>query len=1056
MRMFMIRSMSRYAVIGFVFIALTAALMQPADAGLTTGAIQGYITDEGGHGIAGVTVTAASPSGHFTSTSGSGGFYSLNGLPLDTYTLTFSKEGLQTISIGGVTTVQDQPNRVNTHLTVSVKSLGRVTVRGTTSLIQPTVTADTYVVNQQRLSDLNGTPQDLNGFAAFNSLPGVTPDNAGFPTIRGGAQNDVGYQIDGVDNTEIGTGEYLNALTLNGARSVQLSTGGYDVSNGNTNSGVINEVIKRGTYPAEGQATVRVFSPVYGHELSFDYGGADPNNRFSYYISFGGLRDAAGYGDRATLLPLQIGQTVFNSINDNIFNIFYHFGEGNKNELQFLTNLSGQTINFNYLAFPGVAPYASNNGNVQAGSDPLGLGGAGQLEGLQSQYIALFPGQAAYLQNTNVADTQTFNSIIDKLNFKRQLTPSSFAEVRLTKTYLNWVDWYPWDLGSFSDNYFNENATALGEAFDYTNQISSKNEISAGGDGAFFKTIYYSGFPSFEPFYEPLEDLGCPALAVYTAANQATPGFPSSPSSGVGGCYIAPYNAGINQAYTNLGFGSPGLPTDPAHAPLNTYVDAGSNANDPVHRWDLYAKDRWQPNEKLTVTLGLRWDKEAISIPSNAAQQNTTYFFDNSGNLVTIPGQALGTDVTQPQQVSPRVAASWEVGSRDTLRFSFGKNIEFIPLSAIENTYQVPASLQNCNIASGCFIKLPGFGTTNNISNLYQQVVLDLTTNEFAQYTPVLPQTATNVDFSYEHEFGQGVELRLTPYYRKGNNYVVGNAPLLFVLPGGKAVFGPSKEVNAGINENTGVEFALQRNAQYGFSGLFDVTYDNTLANYDSDFFPTVNAAALAAGHFFHVTYISPISGTFNLVYNTHQGLHASTTVSYVRGYRYGVGKKTFVFDNNGNPVQVLNTDLASSSGVTGAYYVTDPNNPGTPFAPNIVASRGTPEGDDPGSLFGPAIATVNFTLSQDLGKQTHNAEAGIRVQNAFGNYSPTSIPSNPYYAFNGFANFGLPSGVNPNACAPGQTFACEPFSYPYSTGPYEKEQDGPPRLYTFFMSFKY
>ncbi len=603
----------------------------PAAAG-TTGAIQGYLTDDAGHVLSGVTVTAASPSGHFTTTSGSSGFYSFNGLPLDSYTLTFTKDGYQSASVAGVTTVQDQPYRVNMHLSPTVKSLGKVTVRGQTSLVQPTVTANTYVINQQRLSDLNGTPQDLNGFNAFNSLPGVTPDSFGFPTIRAGAENDVGYQIDGVDNTEIGTGEYLNALTLNGARSVQISTGGYDVSNGNTNSGVINEVIKRGTYPGEGQATFRIGSPVFNHELSFDYGNATPNNRFSYYISFGGSRTASGYGDRSTLLPLDIGQSEFSSINDNIFNVFYHFGDQNKNELQFLTNLSGQTINFNYLAFPPVAPYASNNGNVEASSDPFGFSSGGLAvppgftlpQMFQSNYITLFPGQAVYQQNTNVADTQTFNSIIDKLNFKRQLTSSSFAEVRLIKTYLNWVDWYPWDLGSFTDTYFNENATALGGAFDYTNQLSSKNEVSAGGDGTYYKTQYWQNFPSFEPFEEPLEDLGCPNAFAYG-----------------GGCYIAPFNAALNAANAANGgtLLSGPLPTDPGHAPLNSYVDDASYANDPVHRWDLWVKDRWQPNQRLTVTLGLRWDKESIGLPSNVAQLNTTYFFDDAGNVVTVPGQ---------------------------------------------------------------------------------------------------------------------------------------------------------------------------------------------------------------------------------------------------------------------------------------------------------------------------------------------------------------------------------------------------------------------------------
>ena len=1067
----MARLLRRVCIVAALCIGTLAVAMWPARAG-TTGTIEGYVSDAGGHRLAGVTVTAASPSGRFSTTTGSNGFYAVNGLPLDTYTVTFSRDGYQTTSVTGVTTVQDQPNRLSIRLQdSSVKSLGKVTVRGTTSLIQPTVTANTYVINQQRLSDINGTPQDLNGFQAFNSLPGVTTDNFGYPVIRAGAENDVGYELDGVDNTDAVTGQFLNAVSLNGARSVQLSTGGYDVSNGNTNSGVINEVIQRGTYPGAGQATFRVTSPIYGHEITINYGGSDANNRFSYFLSYGGQRDATDYGDRSTLLPLQLGNTVFTTLNDEVLNLFYHFGEGNKNELQFLTNASGQTFTFNYLAFPPAAPYASNNGNVQASSDPFGLCSASaappypacNTSDLQSNYITLFPSQVAYQQNTNTADTQTFNSVIDKLNYKRQLTPSSFAEVRLFKTYENLIFWYPYNTGSFTDFYEDLNTTNLGEAFDYTNQISAKNEISVGADGDYFNNQYFAAFPSFEPTYEPLEDLGCAPAAGALGNQQA------------GGCYIAPFNAALNSA---LGLG---LPTDPGHAPLQTYVSDFSYSNDPLHRWDAWAKDRWQPNDRLTVTLGLRWDKESIPIPSNAAQLNTTYFIDDTTpagcgappavpcNIVTVPGQSIGTNVTQPQQVSPRVAASWELNPHDTLRFSYGENIEFIPLSAIEDTYQVNPALANCSLASGCFVKLPGYSPTcmngrdpahgnvscNNVTNLYQQVLVDLNTNDFAQYTPVLPQTAVNYDFSIEHDFGNGIELRVTPYYRKGFNYVVGNQPLLFLLPSGTPVFGPSKELNAGVNENTGVEFAVQRNAQYGLSGLIDATYDDTLANYDGDFFPTVNNAALASGHMYHVTYVAPVVATANLVYNTRPGLHLITTVSYESGYRYGVGKWTYIFGPDGKPMQVDNTDVNSPTGVTGAYYLT--NSTGA----SIVASRGTPEGGDPGTLFGPSITTVNFTIGQTLGKGAHNSEIGIRAQNLFGDYNPTRIPANPYYGFSGFGNtnaagVNLPSGVNPNACAPGQTFSCEPFQYNYSPQPYEREQSGPPRLYTFYYSVKY
>src|SRR5579872_931216 len=1048
----MIANARRIATAFFLLFLLTGMSVNPVRAG-TTGGIQGTVDDADGHPLANVHVSAAAPAAHAETLTGVNGFYSLNGLPLDTYAVTFSRDGYQTVVIPGVTITQDQSVRVNARLLTGVRTLGRVTVRSNTSLVQPRQTADNYVINQARLENINGTPQDLNGFQAFNSLPGVTTDNFGYPVIRGGAENDIGYQFDGVDNTDPVTGQFLNAVSLNGARSVQLSTGGYDVSAGNTNTGVINEVIKRGTYPGSGETTARMLGPTYGHELSIDYGNATPDNRFSYYFSYGGQRDATDYGDRRTIYPLQLAGTDFTTLNDEVANFFYHWGAGNRNELQFITNASGQTFFFGYLVGPSIAPYAPNNGNVQAGSDPFGLGPQTPST-FQSDYIELYPGELAYRQNIGTVDTQTFNSIIDKVNYKRQLSPSSFAELRLMRTNENLIFRYPYDLGSFSDFYEDLNTNGLAEAIDYTNQLSSKHQLSFGGDAWYYKNQYRAGTLSLTTAFQPLEDLGCPQIANAIAAGQLTTTFAFVSTPGVGGCYIGPYNAALNAFMPSLG-----LPTDAAHAPMQTYASDISYSNDPLHRYDVYLKDQYQPNDRLTMTFGLRFDKEAIGIPANAAALNTTYFINDAGNVVTVPGTPLSADVTQPSQLSPRLAISYELGPRDSVRFSYGKNIEFVPTSAIEDTYNVNPALQNCTVANGCLLPLPGFGTTNNVTNLYQQTLMDLATNDFAPYTPVRPQRAINYDFGIEHDFGHGLELRIEPYYRKGTDYVVSSQNLLFTLPSGTPVFGPSKELNAGINENTGVEFALQRQAQYGLSGLLDATYDNTFANYDSDFFPTVDRAALAANHFFHVTYVSPLVATFNLVYNDRGGFHVSTTTYYEYGYSYGVGKKRFVFETNAQgasiPVEVLNTDLAAPT-TSEAYYFTDPTNPGTIDNPNIVGSRGTPEGDDPGSLRGSAIATLNVSVSHDLGHGPHNMLVGLRIDNLLGNYTFTRIPSNLYYVNNGYGGYGPGSGVNVNACSPGQTFACEPFMYNQSPYPYENEASGPPRQYTFFVSMKY
>ena len=1045
-----------FALLAFVF-AFSAASAHPVFAA-TTGAISGIVNDAAGHAIADAAVSATAPSYTARTVTGSNGFYAVNGLPVDTYVLSFSKQGFQTLSIPGVTVTQDQNRRVDVVLQTGLKTLERITVRSTTSLVQPTVTSSSYVVNSRTTDTINGTPQDLNGFAVFNSLPGVTTDNFGYPTIRAGSENDVGYQLDGIDNTDPVTGQFLNAATLNGARSVQLATGGYDVATGNTNSGVINEVIKRGAYPGNGQITFRVGAPTYNHELSVEYGSATADNKFSYYFSFGGQRTATDYGDRHTLLPLQVAQLDYDTLNDFVGNFFYRWGRDNRNELQILSQLSGQTFSFGYLVKPSNIPYATLNGNVQAGSDVLGIGVP------LSNFITLYPGQAAVNQFTNVADDQTFNSTIDKINYKRQFNPSSFADITLFRTSENLIFRYPYNAGSFTDTYQDLDTLGLGVQFDYDNQIDSHHEIGFGGGDTYYKSLFLLEFPSFEPFVEPLEGIGCPQLLPL--------------GSGVGGCYIGPLNAALNTALSTT------LPTGGPLAPLKTFADSTSFTDAPIHRYDFYVKDRWQPSDAVTVTAGLRYDQEVVSLQKDAAAQNVSYYTDDSGNVIELPGQTLGRDITQPSQVSPRLALAFKLGSRDAIRASVGENIEFEPETGIQDSYRIDPSLANCSIASGCFVTLPGYSPTcvngidpansnapcNSFSNLATQLLADLNTNNFASFTPVKPQRAVNYDFSYEHDFGNGLDAKITPYYRYGWDYVVFSSQLLPIhLPSGTPVFGPARAINAGINKNTGVEFELQKQAQFGFSGFLSATYDNTLANYDSDFFPSANSAALAAGHLFRVSYVAPLIANLVIAYDSRQGLHASLDVPYESGYPYGVGKKTFVFlpcgsvpgctgDPTGNvPVQVLNTDLAANT-PSEAYYFTDPTNPGTILAPNITASRGTPEGDDPGSLHAPSALIVNASISHDVGNGPNKFRVGVRVQNLAGNYTSAFPRNNQYWVPNGLGGFGPGSGINTNACPPGivNAFGCEPFQNNFSPFTYENEATGSPRIYTFFVNAKF
>jgi len=1012
----------RYArALAFVAVLLLLSYGSQSRAG-TTGSIQGYISDVNGHPIAGATVSVSAPVYSSHTSSGVDGFYAINGLPPDTYTVTAARTGFATAQYAGVTVIQDQTARTDIRLVVDVKVLGKQTARSTTSIYQPRQTADAYTINSQSVTNITGTPQNVSETAVLNALPGITTDSNGYPVIRAGAENDEGFQYDGVDATEPVSGQFINSLVLNGVSRLVLSTGGYDVTNGNTNSGVVNVVVKRGSYPGSGESTALINYPNFDHRLAFDFGESTPNNRFSYYFSFTGLRDTVTYGDDKTFLPLEGGGLAYDTGNDLLSNFIYHFGARQENELQYFGDTGTNLFQFGYAQDSAILPYDSNNLVTRLRS---GLGLFADPNASVVDFAPLFPGQVGVRQNIGYSDRQTEDHNIEKINLKHQFSASSFGEVRVTRTdsLVNFI--LPWNGGAQTGQFEFVHSISRALAFDYTNQLNARHAVTLGGDTNFTVPDFAIARPTLAMQFAPLE---CGELCGLLGLAGSL-GNPNAPGG---------YVQGIA---TLDGRSSLGLP-------LTTLPDSASRATDPLHRNDLYIKDDFTPADRFDITYGVRWDQEVIDLPPNAAALNEYYTVDSSGLFHVLPGPAISADVTRPSQVSPRLAVAYQAGSRDAIRFSFGKNIEFTPLSNIENTYAVSPTLARCNISSGCYTPLPGFGTTNHITNLYQQILLDLNTNSFAQYTPVRPQRAINYDLSWNHDFGQGVAMRITPYYRKGYDYVAVSTPLLFKLADGTPVFGPGREENAGINFNTGVELSIQKSALFGLSGFFSATYDNTLANYDSDFFPAVNNAAIALNHLFHVSYVAPVTATGGLAYQSRHGFHASVTVPFESGYRYGVGKHTWVFGgpNGTTPEEVLNTDLASP---VGNYYFTDPSNPGTVEHPNITGSLGTADGNDPGTLKGPAEAFINVAISQDIGAGPNRIALGLRADNILGNYSISTPIDSARYHNNGFGGYASNSGIS-------GLIGLEPYRYRLQPSFYLNEPAGGARTYSLFVNIKY
>ncbi len=301
--------MSKY---GWVRIALLAALVLIfqgtwALAG-TTGALNGVVTLQDGTPLVGAKVTASSPSESASTTTDTGGHYSFVSLAPDTYTVTASKDGYDTVSQPGVSVFADNTQNVKLQTQASTKVLGHVTTTAASALVRAGTTSDVYSVNaatQAKVSSLGGGGSLDAAYGAIATTPGVVVP-AGqmgwFQTIhiRGGDFDQVGYEFDGVpvlrsyDNYPTSTASAL------GQQELQVYTGAAPANSESQGlAGYINQVIRNGTYPGFGELSLGVGSPTLYNKASIEVGGATPDRNFTYFVGVGGYHQSFRYFDES-------------------------------------------------------------------------------------------------------------------------------------------------------------------------------------------------------------------------------------------------------------------------------------------------------------------------------------------------------------------------------------------------------------------------------------------------------------------------------------------------------------------------------------------------------------------------------------------------------------------------------------------------------------------------------------------------------------------------------------------------------------------------------------
>jgi hypothetical protein len=938
----------------------------------TTGSMNGTVTDQKtGLPLSGVKVTAVSLTGTYAATTDAKGFYSFTGLTPDTFTVSFELAGFQPASVTGVTIFADQSQEVNSKLEKSLSTIGSVTVRSPGGAFQPKQTQDTYTVTGSQIETIEGRADAISESNLLVSLPGATYDSSGYPVLRGGRENEEGFQFEGIDYTDAFTSQFINSLALNPSiLSLQLTPGAGDASTGNAGTGTINLISKRGTYPGFGSIQGTVGGPDYNHELGLEYGFATPNGKFSNYFAFEGTRDFGadfGHGIPADLIGRSF--SVPDQISEDIVdNMVFKFGRTNNQSLQLfyqneIYNFTGAYGEPAGLTFKPGDPYFLANAEAFSGLS------ASQIQGL----IGLLPYQPSSASPLTRSPEAYFqpNSTL-KVQYSNNLDSSTF----LTAKFYRVAAVTTFDFPFYGQNvffggfYLNQGGNRTGSQIDLTKQLGTKNLIQVGGKFDFLQPTYDQVDPG-DGFFSALFG----GLAYDFVPNTAA---------------ACPFgvNAGCGYLYNYL--------ANPGVIPRNNEQSSTTRQD-----FSTYLTDSYSPNEKLKIQAGLRLDGTDYRFGSSLSQYYAPASVNAAGFPLTAAGVAVTSDTqqyainvpsadTKPIVVEPRLAAAYQLGARDAVRASYGRSVEFASLGVVDLSQgkgqfsrfsAIPATFASC-------------GVTGNLTCQNYADQLYWANQNFLEgipYQPVAPTTFNNYDFSYSHDFGKGIGFKISPFYRRGydGTALVANPrlgpngqPLL--NPDGTIIFGPNTATNLGVERTTGIEFLLTKEAPIGFSGSLSATYINETSNVipnsaGEDFFPSIPTQSLALGNQYRVGFLSPFQATAAVQYKSKGGLRINPQIYYERGYPIGQGTVTAVYIN-GVPFNVPNTNVTDSNGSSSASSYVDPQNPGSLQKPNIDATRGTANTASAGGVIGRGAVFANLTI--EWSKPGSRSTIGVQITN--------------------------------------------------------------------------
>src|SRR5579872_248753 len=877
---------TRWMVVFALTIGLTG-VAQHAGAG-TTGGIGGRVTDAQSQApVAAAEVSMRSPSQSAHTQTDAKGLFSFVSLVPDTYALSVSKNGYDDYTQNGITIQADVQQNLDVALHASgaaLKTIGRVVSRPRSGLVRPGQTIDLYSITPQVSSaatTLAGPGSVDQAYSALAAVPGiyVPQGQQGWYQpifIRGGDQDQIGYELDGVPVNRSYDNAPQSLLTSVGQQELQVYTGGATASSdGQGISGYVNQVIKTGSRVPFGSLTYGTGFPAGYQKGGIEYGASLGDGRFTYYVAASLADQMYRYVDpfNGTSLyrsgfffpsfqfnatgPIDLPGTTLGASEtrdrETVINMHYAVprGSGPSDDIQLL-HMESDLHTWTYGSFNdfgGVGTFGTTFAYPDQFVYTGPVGGALNPAAVSPYIYPNTPdvGRAyqstVSINNRAVADN---GFSLTKLQYQHNISTSAYVRLLGFGTYSNWFIQDPIPVPSTLQYILPE--ITFGGVLSYVNQLSDKHLLTlsasvadsheyryttgfdfllGGGftsngqiGGNFLSNVLVGSYTDGTHCYDQLTGL-------YTSC--FSNGSTSMPATGSQATLDE--NSGVFNPFTTGPAGSPAAVNGARWVATENALGGLINQVSPLLTAGAIA-DRIKPNDALTFDIGARYERYDDRLVNEATGYPSRQFWVNAWNNEFC--QSGGGLSFSQRAIDPNtgVAGPCPAGSSPVVLTLSNSSDEvhsvFEPRFAATDEVSANTTLR---ASYGTYARPPNASWVQ-----YGTVQQDLATPmamKFLRYgfnSPehnLVPDISHNVDFSWEqHLAGTDMSFKLTPYYR-GTTGQFENILL--------DTSGNESGVNVGSEKSYGLEFAFQKGDfnRNGLSALVSLTYNHSRFHYN-------------------------------------------------------------------------------------------------------------------------------------------------------------------------------------------------------------------------------